>query len=223
MNSDIQGRDLTNPGWGQRPIRILLADDHHLMREGVRIMLEASSDMRLVASVPDGVGAVDAFKQLIPDVTLMDLRMGGGDGLSAISQIRAYASSARVIAFSTYSGDGLVKQVRRLGASAFMLKSMLAEHMLEVIRSVHAGKEFWPIDLKSKALQGTELTPRECDIMHHVARGCSNREIAQYLRIGEETVKTYMRSILPKLGANDRAHAVAICMRRGYLHLSDLP
>jgi DNA-binding NarL/FixJ family response regulator len=207
-----------------RPIRILLADDHHLMREGVRFMLETSADMQLIASVNDGVAAVDAFKQTIPDVTLMDLRMAGGDGLSAIAAIRCYAPCARVVALSTYSGDALIKQARKVGASAYLLKSMLSENMLEVIRTVHAGLQYWPAELDAHtACVKDDLTRRECDIMHLVARGGSNREIASYLGIGEETVKTYMRSILPKLGAHDRAHAVAICMRRGYLDLSDLP
>jgi DNA-binding NarL/FixJ family response regulator len=207
-----------------RPIRVLLADDHYLMREGVRCMLDGAKDMQLVASVGDGTAAVEAFKATIPDVTLMDLRMLGGDGLTAMAAIRRYAPSARIIALSTYSGDALIKQTRKAGASAYLLKSMLFENMLSVIRAVHAGRQFWPPELEAPAGgMKDDLTPRECDIMHLVARGSSNREIAGALGIGEETVKTYMRTILPKLGANDRAHAVAICMRRGYLDLSDLP
>jgi DNA-binding NarL/FixJ family response regulator len=207
-----------------RPIRVLLADDHYLMREGVRCMLDGARDMRLVASVGDGTAAIEAFKATIPDVTLMDLRMLGGDGLTAMTAIRRYAPSARIIALSTYSGDALIKQTRKAGASAYLLKSMLFENMLSVIRAVHAGRQFWPPELDAPAGgMKDDLTPRECDIMHLVARGSSNREIARALGIGEETVKTYMRTILPKLGANDRAHAVAICMRRGYLDLSDLP
>jgi DNA-binding NarL/FixJ family response regulator len=207
-----------------RPIRVLLADDHYLMREGVRCMLDGAKDMQLVASVGDGTAAVEAFKATIPDVTLMDLRMLGGDGLTAMAAIRRYAPSARIIALSTYSGDALIKQTRKAGASAYLLKSMLFENMLCVIRAVHAGRQFWPPELEAPAGgMKDDLTPRECDIMHLVARGSSNREIAGALGIGEETVKTYMRTILPKLGANDRAHAVAICMRRGYLDLSDLP
>jgi len=186
-------------------------------------MLETSNDMKLVGSVCDGSTAVETFKLTIPDVTLMDLRMVGGDGLSAIAAIRAYAPCARIIALTTYSGDGLINQVQKLGASAYLLKSMLAEHMLKVIRTVHAGGQFWPGEPVSQAMQKDTLTRRECDIMHFVARGASNREIAKQLAIGEETVKTYMRSIFLKLDANDRAHAVAICMRRGYLHISDLP
>jgi DNA-binding NarL/FixJ family response regulator len=211
-------------GQSTRPIRVLLADDHYLMRQGVRYMLDNAEDMQLVASVGNGVQAVETFKSLIPDVTLMDLRMAGGDGLSAIATIRGYAPSARIVVLSTYSGDALIKQARKAGASAYLLKSMLFEHMLNVIRSVHAGLQFWPPELETHTgSRKDDLTPRECDIMHLVARGSSNREIARELGIGEETVKTYMRTILPKLGANDRAHAVAICMRRGYLDLSDLP
>lgn len=205
-------------------IRVLLADDHHLMREGIRYMLDSAPDIQLVASVGDGASAVEAFKQTIPDVTLMDLRMPRGDGFSAIASIRRYAPSARVVVLSTYDGDALMKQARKAGASAYLLKSMLLENMLGVIRSVHAGLQFWPPELGThNGAIKADLTPRECDIIRLVACGSSNREIAQELRIGEETVKTYMRNILPKLGANDRAHAVAICMRRGYLDLLDLP
>jgi len=205
-------------------IRVLLADDHHLMREGVRYMLDSAPDIELVASVGDGAAAVDAFRKTIPDVTLMDLRMPGGDGFSAITSIRRHSPCARIIVLSTYDGDALMKQARRAGASAYLLKSMLLENMIGVIRSVHAGLQFWPAELGTPDRTIKEdLTPRECDIIRLVACGSSNREIAQQLRIGEETVKTYMRSILPKLSANDRAHAVAICMRRGYLDLLDLP
>jgi DNA-binding NarL/FixJ family response regulator len=205
-------------------IRVLLADDHHLMREGIRYMLESAPDIQLVASVGDGASAVDAFRKTIPDVTLMDLRMPGGDGFSAITSIRRHSPSARIIVLSTYNGDALMKQARKAGASAYLLKSMLLENMISVIRSVHAGFQFWPPELGTpNSTIKDDLTPRECDIIRLVACGSSNREIALELRIGEETVKTYMRNILPKLGANDRAHAVAICMRRGYLDLLDLP
>lgn len=214
-----------NYGISTKPtIRILLADDHHLMRDGVRFMIENTPDMKLIASVSGGFAAVEAFKQTIPDITLMDLRMADGNGLSAIASIRHYAPSARIIALSTYSGDALVKQARKLGASAYLLKNMMSSRMLAVIREVHSGLEYWPCEVAVEPKKGgEELTRRECEIMHFVACGFSNREIAGKLGIGEETVKTYMRSILPKLGANDRAHAVAICMRRGYLDLSDLP
>lgn len=205
-------------------IRVLLADDHYLMREGVRYMLDSAQDMHLIASVDDGASAVDAFKATIPDVTLMDLRMAGGSGLTAISAIHDYAPSSRVIVLSTYDGDALIKQARQAGASGYLLKSMLYENMLSAIRSVHAGRQFWPPELQGRAGgKKDDLTPRECDIMQFVARGSSNRQIAQELGVGEETVKSHMRAILPKLGANDRAHAVAICMRRGFLDLSDLP
>jgi DNA-binding NarL/FixJ family response regulator len=194
------------------------------MHDGIRFMLGTTSDMQLIAGAYDGVQAVDVFKKTIPDITLMDLRMAGGDGLTAISSIRAYSPSARIIALTTYTGDALIKQARKAGACGYLVKSMLAENMLSVIRSVHAGQQSWPTELEvASDSVGDELTPRECAVMHFVARGESNRQIGGLLGIGEETVKTYMRSILPKLRANDRAHAVAICMRRGYLDMSDLP
>lgn len=205
-------------------IRILIADDHEVMHDGIRFMLGTTSDMQLIASVYDGLQAVEIFKRTIPDITLMDLRMAGGDGLTAIGSIHAYASSARIIALTTYTGDALIKQARKAGASGYLVKSMLSEKMLTVIRAVHGGQQFWPPELEAVGNSlGDDLTPRECAVMHFVARGESNRQIGSLLGIGEETVKTYMRSILPKLRANDRAHAVAICMRRGYLNMADLP
>lgn len=205
-------------------IRVLIADDHEVMHDGIRFMLGTTSDMQLIASVYDGIQAVDVFKRTIPDITLMDLRMAGGDGLTAISAIRAYAPSARIIALTTYTGDALIKQARKAGASGYLIKSMLSDNIVSVIRSVHMGHQSWPAEINDgENGVGEELTPRECAVMHFVARGESNRQIGSLLGIAEETVKTYMRSILPKLRANDRAHAVAICMRRGYLDMSDLP
>jgi DNA-binding NarL/FixJ family response regulator len=205
-------------------IRVLIADDHDVMHDGIRFMLGTTSDMQLIASVYDGIQALEVFKRTIPDITLMDLRMAGGDGLTAISAIRAYSPSARIIALTTYSGDALVTQARKAGASGYLVKSMLSENILSVIRAVHGGHQAWPVQLmEGEDGIGDELTPRECAVMHFVARGESNKQIGDSLGIGEETVKTYMRSILPKLRANDRAHAVAICMRRGYLDMSDLP
>lgn len=219
-----QDIDLSSRHHHRKTIRILLADDHEVMHDGVRFMLGTTNDMHLIAGVHDGIRAVDVFKRTIPDVTLMDLRMAGGDGLTAISTIRAYAPSARIIALTTYTGDALIRQARKAGASAYLVKSMLTENMLAVIRAVHLGGQYWPTELEPDGIDARdELTSRERAVMHFVSRGQSNRRIGGLLGIGEETVKTYMRSILQKLQANDRAHAVAICMRRGYLDMSEMP
>lgn len=222
MNSqDMSGASYTQTHGNQ--IRILVADDHDLLRQGVRAVIDKTPDMTLLAGVEDGATAIERFKALIPDVTLMDLRMPGIDGLAAIAAIRSYAPNARIIALSTYGGDALIKQARKAGARGYLLKSMLADNMLDAIRQVYGGQEHWPAELGDAAsTYGDDLSPRERDVMRLVARGASNREIGIVLGISEETVKTYMRIILAKLRARDRAHAVAISLRRGFLDTSDL-
>jgi len=204
-----------------RIIRVLVADDHQLLREGIQSVLERTPDIRVVASVMDGDAALQAFKTLIPDLTLMDVRMPGAGGIEAIAAIRAYAPCARIIALSTYGGDALISKARKAGASAYLLKSMLSDSMLNVIRAVHDGRQSWPEPPDEMVLaHGSELSPRELEVIQLVAKGASNREIGAVLGISAETVKTYMRIILPKLRANDRAHAVAISMQRGFIDAS---
>lgn len=208
-----------------RRIRVMLADDHQLLQQGLQAVLKSAGDMQVVAVATDGEQAIEYFRKTIPDVTLMDLRMPGIGGLAAIASIRAYAPHARIIALSTYAGDALVKSAMAAGARGYLLKSTLADHVLDAIRAVHAGQERWPpaCDLNPAGLPANELSRRERDVVRLVAAGASNREIGQALGLTEETVKSYMRTILPKLGANDRAHAVAICIQRGILNMWDLP
>ncbi|MYM22650.1 response regulator [Duganella sp. FT135W] len=205
------------------PIRILIADDHQLLREGLQAVIAKAADMTLVATASSGEEAVEKFKATIPDVTLMDVRMPGMDGLGAIEAIRAFNSNAKIIALSTYAGDALVRSVQRLGARGYLLKSMLAEKMFTAIRDVHAGCMCWPPD-DGRGMMRTkdELSPREREVIHFVACGGTNKEIGLHLGITEETVKGYMRSILPKLGASDRANAVAISLQRGILNAWEL-
>jgi DNA-binding NarL/FixJ family response regulator len=214
--------DLT-PGEPRSLIRVMVVDDHALLREGVTSVLDRLPDMVMVASVGDGKVALEQFRTLTPDVTLMDMRMPTMDGMSSIAGILAYAPQAKVIALSTYAGDALVKSARKAGARGYLLKSMLADNMPDVIRAVHSGQQCWPPELQRTALDyGDDLSPRECEVVRHVARGASNREIGASLGLSEETVKSYMRVILPKLRANDRAHAVAISIQRGFLNSWDL-
>lgn len=206
----------------ERPIRIMIADDHQLLREGVQAVLAQAKDMQLVATASCGEEALRLFKETIPDVTLMDLRMPGMDGIDAITAICNYASSARIIALSTYTGDALVRSARKAGARGYLLKSMLADQMLDCIRAVQSGLQCWPQQV-SFCPTPDELSPREREVVRLVAKGASNKEIGNSLGLSVETVKSYMRTILPKLGANDRAHAVAISVQRGILNISDFP
>jgi len=205
------------------PIRLLIADDHQLLREGLQAVLSKAPDIVLVATASSGEEAVEKFQDTIPDVTLMDVRMPGMGGLSAIEAIRAFNSNARVIALSTYAGDALVKSAQRLGARGYLLKSMLAEKLFSAIRDVHSGCMCWPPD-DGRGMMRTkdDLSPREREVIHFVACGGTNKEIGLHLGISEETVKGYMRSILPKLGATDRANAVAISLQRGILNSWEL-
>ena len=210
---------------GPRPIRVMVADDHQLLREGLQAVLNNAADMQVVAVAVDGEQAVDYFRKTIPDVTLMDVRMPGSGGLAAIASICAYAPHARLIALSTYAGDALVRSAMVAGARGYLLKSTLADHVLDAIRAVHAGHERWPppCEMQPAGLPAGELSRREREVIRLVATGASNREIGAALGLTEETVKSYMRTILPKLGANDRAHAVAICIQRGILNTWELP
>ena len=208
----------------RHPIRIMIVDDHQLLREGLQAVINMAPDMQLVAIASSGEEAVDKFREAIPDITLMDVRMPGIDGLSAISAIRETARHARIIALSTYAGEALVKTAQKAGACGYLLKSMLAENMFAAIRSVHSGAQCWPqghcIDATRR--NKDDLSPREREVIQIVAHGGSNKEIGQRLGISEETVKGYMRSILPKLGASDRTHAVTLSLQRGILNPWDL-
>jgi DNA-binding NarL/FixJ family response regulator len=202
------------------PIRILTVDDHLLLREGIAAVLEDQPDMTLAGEAVDGRSAIEAFRRLRPDVTLMDLKMPDMSGIQAMAAIRAEFPAARIIVLTTYVGDAQAVAALKAGACGYLLKNMLRKEMLDTIRAVHAGRRRIPPEIASDIAQHAAddaLTAREIEILRCVAEGNSNKLIAAALDISEGTVKAHMKSILPKLEASDRTHAVMIALRRGIL------
>jgi two-component system, NarL family, response regulator len=203
-------------------IRILTVDDHPLLREGIAAVIEGQPDMTLVAEATNGHEAIESFRTYRPDVALMDLRMPDMNGIEAIRAIRTEFPSARIVVLTTYAGDVQALGALKAGASGYLLKSMLRKDLLDTIRTVHAGKRRIPPEIASEIAEHAAddaLTEREIDVLRRVGTGNSNKQIAVQLAISEGTVKAHMKSILPKLGAHDRTHAVMIAVKRGILEV----
>jgi DNA-binding NarL/FixJ family response regulator len=202
------------------PIRILCVDDHPLLREGIAALITTQQDMALVAEAAGGREAVEQFRLHQPDVTLMDLQMDGMNGIEAIMVIRSEFPDAKIIVLTTYAGDVLARRALNAGAYAYALKSLIRLEILETIRDVsHGIKRIEPHVAAELARHQADasLTPREIQVLSLVATGNSNKLIAARLRINEETAKTHMKSILAKLDANDRTHAVILGLQRGVI------
>jgi DNA-binding NarL/FixJ family response regulator len=205
-----------------RAIRILTVDDHQLLREGIAAVLEGQPDMMLIGQASNGREAIESFRQHRPDVTLMDLRMPDMSGIEAITAIRAEFPSARIIVLTTYAGDVQAAGALKAGASGYLLKNLVRKELIETIRAVHAGKRRVPPEIAMEIAEHVAddaLTEREVEVLRRVAAGKSNKVIAAELDISEGTVKTHMKSILPKLDASDRTHAVMIALKRGILDI----
>jgi DNA-binding NarL/FixJ family response regulator len=203
-------------------IRVLSVDDHPLLREGIAALVNAEPDMKLVAEASNGKEAVEKFRLHHPDVTLMDLQMPDLGGIDAISQIQSECPDARIIVLTTYTGDVQVVRALRAGARGYILKGHVHRELLETIRAVHAGHKRIPPEIAAELAEHAtddHLTSREIDVLRLIAAGNANKQIADQLCIGEATVKSHVTNILSKLGANDRAHAVTIGLKRGIIQL----
>jgi two-component system NarL family response regulator len=203
-------------------IRILIADDHPIVRDGLNAVINDQPDMDVVVEAANGKEAVALAQQHRPDVLLIDLRMPQMNGVEAVNTIRAEWPQARIIILTTYDGDEDIYRALQAGAQAYLLKGMPRTELLDTIRAVHAGHKRIPPEVAAKLaerISASELTDREQDVLRLIVDGCSNREIGTNLSITEGTVKAHVNSILNKLGVNDRTQAVTEAMRRGIVHL----
>jgi len=204
------------------PIRVLAVDDHQLIRVGIAALLLPESDMKLVGEATNGREAIVKFRECRPDVTLMDLQMPEMSGFDAIIAIRDEFPGARIIVLTTYAGDAQAVRAMKAGAQGYLLKNLLHKELLQTIRAVHAGRKAMTPDVAAQLAEhsGEEaLTPKEIEVLRLIAAGNANKEIAAQLTITEETVKSRVKNILDKLGANDRTHAVTIGVKRGFIEL----
>ena len=204
------------------PIRILAVDDHPVFREGIASLLADDPQMHLVAEASNGVDAIRQFRTHKPDITLMDMQMPEMNGLDAIMTIRGEFPDAKIVVLTTYSGDVQVLRALKAGARAYLLKNTLHKDLLDTIRAVHAGKRALSPEATFELAEHAaddQLTQAEVEILRLIAAGNANKQIADRLSITEETVKGRVKSILSKLGANDRTHAAAIGLKRGIIEL----
>jgi DNA-binding NarL/FixJ family response regulator len=203
-----------------RLIRILAADDHALLRNGIAGLVNDEPDMKMVAEAATGVEAIKQFKHYHPDITLMDLQMPEMSGIEAIIEIRSEFPEARIIVLTTYTGDIQVARALKAGVRGYLLKARVNRDLVDVIRAVYSGQRRIPPEIAAELAEHTgeeDLSARELEVLGLIARGNANKEIAARLAITEETVKSHVRRILDKLRANDRTHAVTIALKRGII------
>jgi DNA-binding NarL/FixJ family response regulator len=203
-------------------IRILSVDDHDLVRKGIAAILSTEADLELVAAASCGKEAIALFRQHKPDVTLMDLRLADMTGSDVTAAIRQEFPEARIIALTSYDGDQDIYRALEAGVRGYLLKEMVHTEVVKAIRTVHDGKRFIPAEVAQQLTDffpDVALTPREVEVLSLVARGLGNKEVGDVLGTASGTVKAHVQSILSKLGAKDRTHAVTIALRRGIIHL----
>ena len=209
------------PGAPNEKIRILLVDDHIVMRMGLMTATSGEPDMEIVAEADNGVDAVDAYRASRPDVVVLDLRMPKRNGLDTITVLRREFTDVRILIFSNYADGDEVFQAFKAGARGFVVKEMPLERLLEAIRVVYAGQQYVPpeISLRMSGRVLSELSPRELDVLRLVAKGLSNKEIASAIQIVEGTVKLHVKNILSKLEVSDRTQAIIAAVKRGIIQI----
>ena len=205
-----------------RPIRILAVDDHPIVRQGIAVLIETQTDMALVGEASNGREAIQQFREHRPDVTLMDLQMPEMNGLDALAAIRGEFPDARIIVLTTYTGDVQILRALKNGAQGYLLKNTFHKELVDTIRAVHAGKKTLSPEASYQIAEHSTddaLTPAEINVLSLIAAGNANKQIADQLCITEETVKSRVKNILSKLGANDRTQAAMIGLKRGIIKM----
>jgi DNA-binding NarL/FixJ family response regulator len=203
-------------------IRVLIADDHPMLREGVAAVIQLQTDMELVGEAENGAAAIACFRRLRPDVTLMDLQMPELNGVDAIKAIRAEFPKARIVVLTTYAGDAQALRALKAGAAGYLLKSSLRKDLLDTIRNVHLGRRHLQPEIANEiAVHAVDdpLTEREARVLQLIATGHSNKQVAWELSVSEETVKAHLKNIFEKLDVADRTHAVTVAAKRGIIEL----
>jgi DNA-binding NarL/FixJ family response regulator len=210
------------PGRGEQKIRILVVDDHPLLRDGITARIADEHDMEVIAEAANGREGIEQFKSHHPDITLMDLQMPDVNGLDAIIAIRRESPDARIIVLTTYTGDIQTVRALHAGARAYILKNLLHQDLLDTIRSVHAGRKWMSPEIAAELADHSMddvLTAAEVEVLRLISQGCGNKEIAARLSVTEHSVKSRVKSVLAKLDANDRTHAAMIGLKRGIISL----
>lgn len=204
------------------PIRILVVDDHHVVRQGLVALLNIAPEIKVVGEAGDGVEAIELYRRLRPDITLMDLQLPKLGGVEAIQKIRADDPAARFVVLTTFDGDEDIFRALQAGAKAYLLKGMTLEELLSTIQAVHSGKTRISPAIAEKLAErmGSQaLTARELSVLERIVAGRANKEIASELDISEATVKSHINNLLSKLGVSDRTHAATVALQRGIVHL----
>ena len=206
-------------------IRVLIVEDHNVVRQGLVALINLAEGIQVVGEAADGVEAIAQFRKLLPDVTLVDLRLPKLSGVEIIQRVRSESPQARFVVLTTYDGDEDIYRALKSGAKAYLLKGMTSEELISTIREVAAGRSHIPPAIAERLAErmGTEdLTPREADVLEQIVQGKSNKEIATELDISEATVKTHINSLLSKLGVTDRTQAATAAIRRGLVPFESL-